>query len=157
MPKTTDVLPIGEVARRSGVAPSALRFYEEVGLIASERTGGGHRTYPRHVLRRIAVIRIAQRLGLTLQEIATALEQLPADRAPTKAQWAAMSRLWRGRLDERISALEALRDDLAGCIGCGCLSLRTCRLYNPDDVAAGRGEGARYLLGDDPEDVSPAL
>jgi MerR family redox-sensitive transcriptional activator SoxR len=157
MPRTTDLLPIGEVSRRSGVAASALRFYEEIGLIASERTGAGHRAYPRFVLRRIAVIRIAQRLGLTLDEIAAALEGLPVDRAPTKAQWAAMSRHWRGRLEERISALEALRDDLAGCIGCGCLSLRTCQLYNPDDVASERGEGARYLLGDDPEDVSPLL
>jgi MerR family transcriptional regulator, redox-sensitive transcriptional activator SoxR len=153
----SDELPIGEVARRSGLAPSALRFYEDVGLVASERTTGGHRVYPRHVLRRLGVIRIAQRLGLSLDEIRDALDVLPPDRAPTKAEWSKLSRAWRVRLDERISTLEALRDELGGCIGCGCLSLRRCRLYNPDDVAAARGSGARYLLGDDPEEVSPGL
>jgi MerR family redox-sensitive transcriptional activator SoxR len=153
----SDRLSIGEIARRSGLAPSALRFYEDVGLVESERTAGGHRVYPRHVLRRLAVIRIAQRLGLALDEIRAALSILPVDRAPTKAEWAVMSRTWRARLDDRIRALEALRDELGGCIGCGCLSLRRCRLYNPDDVAAARGESARYLLGDDPDDVSPLL
>jgi MerR family redox-sensitive transcriptional activator SoxR len=156
-PSASDELSIGEVARRSGLAPSALRFYEDVGLVASERTAGGHRVYPRHVLRRLGVIRIAQRLGLSLDEIRDALEVLPPERAPTKAEWSKMSRAWRRRLDERISTLEALRDQLGSCIGCGCLSLRRCRLYNPDDVAAARGEGARYLLGDDPEEVSPRL
>jgi MerR family transcriptional regulator, redox-sensitive transcriptional activator SoxR len=156
-PSASDELSIGEVARRSGLAPSALRFYEDVGLVASERTAGGHRVYPRHVLRRLGVIRIAQRLGLSLDEIRDALDVLPPDRAPTKAEWSKMSRAWRVRLDERISTLEALRDELGGCIGCGCLSLRRCRLYNPDDVAAARGEGARYLLGDDPDEVSPGL
>jgi MerR family redox-sensitive transcriptional activator SoxR len=152
-----DVLSIGEVARRSGLAPSALRFYEDVGLVRSERTSGGHRVYARHVLRRLGVIRIAQRLGLSLEEIRSALAVLPADRAPTKAEWARMSRLWRRRLQDRIVALEALRDDLSSCIGCGCLSLQRCRLYNPDDVAASRGEGARYLLGDHADEVSPRL
>jgi MerR family transcriptional regulator, redox-sensitive transcriptional activator SoxR len=156
-PSATNELTIGEVARRSGLAPSALRFYQDVGLIASERTPGGHRVFRRHVLRRLGVIRIAQRLGLSLEEIRDALEVLPPDRAPTKAEWSRMSRAWRRRLDERISTLEALRDDLGSCIGCGCLSLQRCSLYNPDDVAASRGEGARYLLGDDPEVVSPRL
>jgi MerR family transcriptional regulator, redox-sensitive transcriptional activator SoxR len=153
----SDALSIGDVARRSGVAPSALRFYEDVGLLTSDRTSGGHRIYRRHVLRRLAVIRIAQRLGLSLDNIREALDVLPEERAPTKAQWSAMSRAWRRRLDERIGALEALRDDLAGCIGCGCLSLQRCRLYNPDDVAGARGDGPRYLIGDDPADVSPRL
>jgi MerR family redox-sensitive transcriptional activator SoxR len=150
-------LPIGDVARRSGLATSALRFYEDLGLIRSERTPGGHRVYPRHVLRRLGVIRIAQRLGLSLNEIRDALAVLPADRAPTKAEWARMSRHWRRRLEDRISSLRALRDDLTSCIGCGCLSLQRCRLYNPDDVAAVRGGGPRYLLGDDPEELSPRL
>jgi MerR family transcriptional regulator, redox-sensitive transcriptional activator SoxR len=152
-----DTLPIGEVAQRSGLAPSAIRFYESVGLVVAERTPGGHRAYPRHVLRRLAVIRIAQRLGLSLDEIRRALGVLPADRAPSAREWAKMSLGWRRRLDERISALEALRNELSGCIGCGCLSLQRCRLYNPDDVAATRGEGPRYLLGDDPSEVSPRL
>ena len=153
----SDALSIGDVARRSGVTPSALRFYGDLGLLTSDRTSGGHRVYRRHVLRRLAVIRIAQRLGLSLDEIREALDVLPDERAPTKAQWSSMSRAWRRRLDERIRALEALRDDLGGCIGCGCLSLQRCRLYNPDDVAATRGDGPRYLIGDDPVDVSPRL
>ncbi|HEY3264446.1 MAG TPA: redox-sensitive transcriptional activator SoxR [Actinomycetota bacterium] len=154
---SADLIAIGEVARRSGLAPSAIRFYEEVGLVASDRTPAGHRVYPRHVLRRLGVIRIAQRLGLSLEEIREALEVLPPGRAPTKAEWARMSRAWRSRLDERIWTLEALRDELGSCIGCGCLSLQRCKLYNPDDVAAARGAGARYLLGDDPAEVSPRL
>jgi MerR family transcriptional regulator, redox-sensitive transcriptional activator SoxR len=152
--RTTDMISIGEVARRSGVSASALRFYEEIGLVRSERTAGGHRVYPRHVLRRLSVIRIAQRLGLTLDEIRDALSVLPAERAPTRVEWERMSRTWRRGLDERIAALERLRNDLTGCIGCGCLSLQRCRLYNPDDVAAARGTGARYLLGDE-SDASP--
>lgn len=152
-----DLLPIGEVAARSDVATSALRFYESLGLIRAERTPGGQRLFPRHVLRRVAFIRIAQRLGLTLDEVARALETLPPDRAPTKAQWETLSRSWRRSLDERIARLEALRDDLTGCIGCGCLSLRRCTLYNPSDVASTRGPSARYLLGDDPAEVVPGL
>lgn len=155
--KSDDPLPIGEVAARSGVAPSALRFYESLGLIQTERTAGGHRLYPRYQLRRVAFIRVAQRLGLTLDEVAEALATLPPDRAPTKTQWARLSRSWRQRLDDRIARLEALRDDLSGCIGCGCLSLMRCRLYNPEDVASTRGPSARYLLGDDPDDVVPGL
>ena len=155
--KPEGLLPIGEVAARSGVAPSALRFYESLRLIRSERTAGNQRLYPRHELRRVSFIRIAQRLGLTLEEIGEALATLPPDRAPTKAQWAKLSRSWRTRLDDRIATLEGLRDDLTGCIGCGCLSLRTCRLYNPEDVASTRGSSARYLLGDEPEDLVPGL
>ena len=155
--KTQDLLTIGEVSERSGVAPSALRFYESLGLIRSVRSPGGHRMYPRHVLRRVAFIRIAQRMGLSLDRVAEALSILPPDRAPTKAQWASLSRSWRRELDERIALLEGLRDDLTGCIGCGCLSLQTCKLYNPGDVAATRGPSARYLLGDDPEDVVPGI
>ena len=154
---TDDLLTIGEVSARSGVSPSALRFYGSLGLIRSERSPGGHRLYPRHVLRRIAFIRIAQRMGLSLDRVAAALATLPPDRAPTKAQWASLSRAWRRELDERIALLEGLRDDLTGCIGCGCLSLQTCKLSNPDDVAATRGEGARYLLGDNPADLVPEL
>jgi MerR family transcriptional regulator, redox-sensitive transcriptional activator SoxR len=153
----TDLLPIGEVARRSGLAPSALRFYEEMRLVTSARTPGGHRVYRRDVLRRLGVIRVAQRLGLSLEEIGGALDVLPLDRAPTKAEWTKMSRAWRRRLDERIAALIALRDELGGCIGCGCLSLQRCRLYNPDDIAASRGDGARYLSGDVPAEVSPRM
>jgi MerR family redox-sensitive transcriptional activator SoxR len=146
-------IPIGELAERSGVATSALRFYESEGLIRSTRTRGNRRLYAKSVLRRVAFIRIAQRMGLTLDEIGNALAILPDDRAPTKREWARLSSSWRVRLDERIAALEGLRDDLTGCIGCGCLSLRSCTLYNPKDVAASRGAGPRYLLGDDPDAV----
>lgn len=145
-----DLLTIGEVARRSGVAPSALRFYETEGLIRSERSSGGQRRYRRQMLRRVAFIRIAQRLGLSLAEIRDALATLPPDRAPTAADWSRLSRAWRPRLDEQIRLLERLRDDLDSCIGCGCLSLRSCRLSNPDDRAAALGAGPRYLLGDSP-------
>ena len=157
MVRSTDLLTIGEVAARSDVATSTLRFYESLGLIRSERTGGGHRVYPRHVLRRVAFIRIAQRMGMSLHEVAAALATLPPDRAPTKAQWAKLSRSWRGELDERIGTLERLRDELTSCIGCGCLSLQTCGLYNPQDIASTRGASARYLLGDDPADLVPGL
>jgi MerR family transcriptional regulator, redox-sensitive transcriptional activator SoxR len=152
--RSSDLIAIGEVAERSGVAPSAIRFYETIGLLRSERTSGNHRVYPRYVLRRIAFIRVAQRVGLTLEEIAMALAMLPADRAPTKAEWRRISRSWRGRIDERIEMLASLRDDLTSCIGCGCLSLGSCRLSNPQDAAAARGTGPRYLLGDDPDDVT---
>jgi MerR family redox-sensitive transcriptional activator SoxR len=144
-----DLLSIGVVAARSGLAPSAIRFYEAEGLIRAERTDSGRRAFRRHVLRRLAFISSAQRVGLTLKEIADALATLPPDRAPTKAQWAKLSRTWRRGLDERIADLEALRDDLTSCIGCGCLSLATCRLYNPEDAASVNGSGPRFLLGDD--------
>jgi MerR family redox-sensitive transcriptional activator SoxR len=139
------LLTIGEVSARSGVAPSALRFYEEHGLITSERTSGNQRRFRRHALRRLAFIRSAQRVGLSLDEIAEALATLPEGRTPTKADWARLSRGWRPRIEAQIERLERLRDKLDGCIGCGCLSLRTCALQNPDDVVAERGPGAVYL------------
>lgn len=145
-----DVLSIGELAARSGVAVSALRYYEQVGLLTSTRTAGGQRRYARSALRRIAVVQAAQRVGLTLAEVRAAMADLPADRAPTAREWARLSRSWRPRLDARIAELERVRDDLDGCIGCGCLSLQRCRLYNPQDVAAEAGAGARWLLGDEP-------
>ncbi len=148
-----DRLTIGEVAARSGLAPSAIRFYEAEGLIRAERTPSDRRVFARHVLRRLAFISSAQRVGLTLREAAEALASLPPDRAPTKAQWAQVSRRWRHDLDRRIADLEALRDDLTSCIGCGCLSLQTCRLFNTEDAAASHGSGPRYLLGDDPAEV----
>lgn len=141
-------LSIGEVAERTGVAVSTLRFYEAEGLVSAERTGGGQRRYPRSVLRRLAFVRIAQRVGLSLDEIRQALAVLPDGRTPTKADWARLSEAWRPALDEQIAVLERLRDQLSSCIGCGCLSLRACALYNPDDRAARLGAGPRYLLGD---------
>ena len=141
----TEDLPIGEVSRRSGIASSALRFYESRGLITSVRSAGGQRRYPRSVLRRLAFIRAARNVGLTLDEIADALAALPAGRPPTRADWARLSRSWRARLDEQIDGLLALRDGLTSCIGCGCLSLRHCALANPGDVAGRAGPGARYL------------
>jgi MerR family redox-sensitive transcriptional activator SoxR len=140
-----DLLAIGEVAGRSGMAPSALRYYEDQGLIAATRTPGGARRYPRSVLRRLAVIRAARNVGLSLAEIRAALESLPPDRPPTVADWATLSSGWRDRLDEQIAALTQLRDGLTSCIGCGCLSLERCALSNPGDVAAGDGSGARWL------------
>lgn len=145
-----DLLTIGEVASRAGVATSALRFYEAEGLIHSDRAASGHRRFHREALRRVAFIRVAQRVGLTLEEIRAALATLPDGRTPTAADWERLSKRWRSRLDEEIAALERVRDQLSSCIGCGCLSLRTCQLYNPADVAAGRGAGPRYLLGDRP-------
>jgi MerR family redox-sensitive transcriptional activator SoxR len=138
-------LTIGELSARSGVARSALRYYERLGLIRAGRTGGNQRRYERAALRRVAFIRIAQQLGVTLEEIRAALDELPDSRTPTRADWARLSKLWRGRLDERIRLLSKLRDDLTGCIGCGCLSLQRCRLYNPDDTLAAEGPGARLL------------
>jgi MerR family redox-sensitive transcriptional activator SoxR len=141
-------LTIGEVAERSGVATSALRFYEERGLIASERTPAGHRRYPRAVIRRVAFIVFAQRVGLTLGEVAEALARLPSDRVPERADWDRLSRSWRARIDERIAELERLKGGLTECIGCGCLSLDRCRLANPGDRAGGLGPGPRYWMGD---------
>lgn len=143
-------LAIGEVAERTGVASSALRYYEKEGLIGAVRTEGGQRRYHREILRRVAFIRIAQRVGLTLDDIRDALASLPEERTPTKADWARLSHSWRPHLDEQIAVLERLRDKLTDCIGCGCLSLRACGLYNPDDAAAAYGSGPRYLLGDKP-------
>ena len=143
-----DLLTIGEVARRSGVAASALRFYEDRGLITSERAGSGHRRYPRAVLRRIAFIVFAQRVGLGLGEIAQELAKLPSDTTPTGRDWARLSSLWRARIEERIEELQRLRSSLTECIGCGCLSLDRCRFANPGDRAARRGAGPRYWMGD---------
>ena len=140
-----DLLTIGEVAARSGFATSALRYYEREGLLEASRTSGGQRRYPRSVLRRLAFVRAASNVGLSLDEVRTALATLPAGRAPTKADWQRLSNGWRRRLDEQIAALQDLRDGLTGCIGCGCLSLRTCALSNPQDAAAAQGPGARYL------------
>jgi MerR family transcriptional regulator, redox-sensitive transcriptional activator SoxR len=143
-------LTIGEVARRSGVAASALRFYEERGLIESERAGSGHRRFPRSVLRRIAFIVFAQRVGLTLEEIGSELAKLPPDRAPTKRDWSRLSATWSTRIDDRIAELERLKMGLTECIGCGCLSLERCQMANPDDRAAQRGPGPRFWIGDRP-------
>jgi MerR family redox-sensitive transcriptional activator SoxR len=145
-----DLIPIGEVARRSGVASSALRFYEQRGLISSEREGLGHRRYPRAVLRRIAFIVFAQRLGLTLEEIAAELAKLPPHAVPTRRDWSRLSATWRSRIDERIVELERLKLGLTECIGCGCLSLDRCQLANQGDRAAALGPGARYWIGDRP-------
>ena len=151
MPALPTELTIGELAQRSGVATSALRFYESRGLISSTRTGGRQRRFARPTLRRVAFIRAAQRVGLSLDEITTALRALPERRTPTKEDWAVLSRSWQGLLRSRIEELETLQTRLTSCIGCGCLSLKTCRLLNTDDRAAARGDGARYLLGDSPD------
>jgi len=136
-------LSVGEVARRSGVAVSALHFYERKGLIRSLRTAGNQRRFGREVLRRLAVIRVAQRVGLPLEAVANAFAALPENKTPTRAEWAKMSALWRGELDQRIEELLLLRDQLTDCIGCGCLSLKRCRLANPGDALAEHGDGAQ--------------
>ncbi|MBV8835649.1 MAG: redox-sensitive transcriptional activator SoxR [Alphaproteobacteria bacterium] len=141
------VLTIGEVAKRSGVAASALRFYEERGLITSVRAGSGHRRYPRAVLRRIAFVVFAQKIGLGLDEIGAELAKLPADRVPARQDWARLSGAWTRRIDARIAELERLRAGLTQCIGCGCLSIDKCSLTNPADRAGRRGSGPRYWLG----------
>jgi len=144
----SNLLAIGDVARRSGVASSALRFYEQRGLISSERAGSGHRRYPRPVLRRIAFIVFAQRIGQTLEEIGAELAKLPPHQAPTRRDWSQLSAKWTSRIDERIDELERLKLGLTECIGCGCLSLDRCKLANPDDRAARFGPGPRYWIGD---------
>ena len=146
----SELLTISEVSRRSGVASSALRFYEERGLITSERAGSGHRRYPRPVLRRIAFIVFAQRIGLTLEEIGGELAKLPENRVPDRSDWAKLSSSWSARIEERIDELERLKLGLTECIGCGCLSLDRCKLSNPEDRAARRGPGPRYWIGDRP-------
>ena len=140
-----DQLTIGELAERSGVAPSALRYYEAQGLITATRTSGNQRRYERAMLRRIAFIRSAQRVGLSLEEITEALRTLPGGRTPTTADWTRLSQAWRGRINEQIERLERLREKLDSFIGCGCLSLQRCALSNPDDVARSRRPGAVYL------------
>jgi MerR family redox-sensitive transcriptional activator SoxR len=141
-------LTIGDVAQRAGVAQSTLRYYEHELLVESTRSPGGQRRYHRDVLRRIAFIRAAQHVGLSLEEIKQALASLPSSRTPTAADWKRLSQSWRPRLDRRIAELERLRDRLDSCIGCGCLSLRVCQLSNPDDVAASLGSGPQWLLGE---------
>jgi MerR family redox-sensitive transcriptional activator SoxR len=140
-----DALSVGQVAERSGVAVSALHFYERHGLITSERTAGNQRRYARHTLRRVAFIRASHHVGISLADIRAALAQLPHGRTPTPADWARVSTAWRGELDDRIAELEALRDNLDGCIACGCLSLKTCQLANPRDILGREGPGARRL------------
>lgn len=144
-----ELLTIGAVSERTGVAHSALRFYEAQGLIHATRSDGGQRRFPRDILRRVSFIRIAQQVGLSLEEIRSALSSLPENRTPNKHDWERLSTSWAPRLDAQIALLERLRDRLTGCIGCGCLSLRLCRLVNPDDEAAERGPGPRYILDDE--------
>lgn len=148
--ESSNLISIGELAIRSGMAASALRFYESRGLISSVRNSSQRRHFAREVLRRVAFIKAAQTAGLTLEEIENTLASLPNQRTPTKQDWEKLSRSWQGLIQNRIDALTALRDQLTSCIGCGCLSLKSCALYNPDDVAKTRGNGARYLLGDKP-------
>ena len=147
-------ITIGELAQRTGVATSALRFYEARGMIRSERTEGNQRRFNRSVIRRVSVIRAAQACGLSLDEIAAALVTLPGDRVPLKRDWERMSAAWQRQLEDRIAGLQALREDLTSCIGCGCLSLQKCNLFNRQDAAARLGSGPRYLLGDDPTEVA---
>jgi MerR family redox-sensitive transcriptional activator SoxR len=142
-------LSIGALSERTGVATSALRFYEAEGLIRATRSSGGQRRFARETIRRVSFIRIAQQVGLSLDEIRAALASLPQNRTPSAKDWERLATSWRPRLDHQIAMLERLRDRLHGCIGCGCLSLRFCRLLNPDDQAAARGPGPRYILDDD--------
>jgi MerR family redox-sensitive transcriptional activator SoxR len=143
--QSRDLLTVGEVARRSGFAASAIRFYDKEGLITATRTSGGQRRFERNMLRRLAFIRAARNVGLTLEEIAAALDTLPEGRTPTRADWGRLSIQWRARLDDQIAGLMALRDSLDSCIGCGCLSLKRCAISNPSDSAAPAGPGAVYL------------
>lgn len=146
-------LTVGELAKRTGVATSALRFYETRGLLHSERNDAGHRRYPRFVARRVAFIVFAQRVGLTLEEIRCELDKLPEDRVPDREDWGRLSRSWSERIDARIEELKRLKVGLTGCIGCGCLSLESCAILNPDDRVSSQGPGPRYWLGDErPED-----
>jgi MerR family transcriptional regulator, redox-sensitive transcriptional activator SoxR len=147
-------LTVSQVAARAGVSPSALRFYERQGLIESERTAGNQRRYHRDVLRRLAFIHVAQRVGLSLDAIGEALRSLPAGRTPNQRDWERLSSRWRAELDERVRLLTALRDELSECIGCGCLTMHRCRLYNPEDGARRFGSGPRYLLGDSPDSIA---
>ena len=144
----SDLLTVGEIASRCGIAPSAVRYYDAEGLIASIRSDGGQRRFRRETIRRVAFIGAARRVGRSLAEIREALDELPQSRTPSQDDWAAIASAWRHRLDERIDELVALRDQLDSCIGCGCLSLDRCGIYNPDDRAARLGAGPRYLLGD---------
>lgn len=139
------LLPIGEVARRAGVTVATLRYYEQRGLVTATRTGGNQRRYPRWVLRRLAFVAAAQRVGLDLDQVKAALDSLPADRAPSQQDWARLAQPWRRQVAERVRELQALQDTLDGCLGCGCLSLTRCALFNAADEAAGEGPGSRWL------------
>lgn len=156
MPSNDAWISIGALAKRAGVAASALRFYEDKGLIRGTRSAGNQRCYPKETLRRVAFIRIAQSVGLRLDDIQAALATLPEQRTPTPADWAQLSRHWRPLIEARIASLAALRDQLDDCIGCGCLSLKSCKLYNPSDMAAQWGQGPRFLLGDRPGVARPS-
>ncbi|WP_026357245.1 redox-sensitive transcriptional activator SoxR [Mycobacterium sp. 141] len=142
----TELLTVGEVAQRAGMATSAVRFYEQQGLITSTRTSGNQRRYPRHVLRRISIIQAAQRFGVTLAEVAAVLSDLPDNRMPSKSDWTGISRRWHAQLEARRREIEHLESELTGCIGCGCLSLATCRIVNPDDALSRNGPGPRRLI-----------
>ncbi len=144
----SELMAIGDLARRTGLSVSAIRFYEERGLVSALRSAGGQRRFLRSEIRRLSFIRIAQQLGFSIEEIAAQLAALPQGRTPTKADWTRISRAFRRVLDERMRMIERMRERLDGCIGCGCLSLRTCALYNPNDRLRARGPGARLLLGD---------
>ncbi len=147
-------LTIGALSERTGVAASALRFYEAQGLIQADRSGGGQRRYARDTLRRVSFVRIAQQVGLSLDEVRAALSSLPQGRTPTPRDWERLSISWRPRIEAQIAMLERLRDRLSGCIGCGCLSLKVCRLANPDDGAAALGPGPRWILGDEDQEAT---
>ena len=144
-----DVVTIGAMSERTGVSHSALRFYEAEGLVHSTRSDGGQRRYTRDILRRVSFIRVAQQVGLSLEEIGDALASLPENRTPNQRDWERLSKSWRPRIDGQIAVLERLRDRLTGCIGCGCLSMKACRLLNPGDEVAARGPGPRYVLDDE--------
>ncbi|MFD8482509.1 redox-sensitive transcriptional activator SoxR [Kitasatospora sp. NPDC059673] len=150
-PSRHDRLTIGQLAERSGLATSALRYYESLGLIHAERTSGNQRRYPRSALRRIAFVRAAQQVGLSLEEVRTALARLPENRTPTPRDWHTVAATWQHRIDRQIAELQLMKAKLTGCIGCGCLSMSRCALYNADDRAGAAGPGARYLLTRDPD------
>ncbi len=141
----TEWLSIGELSRRSGVAVSALRYYEQLGLIAAERTAGNQRRYPRHMLRRVSLVTVAKHLGIPLADVQHALSTVPLDRVPSQSEWQRASRVWKATLEERRKSIERLERELTGCIGCGCLSLRSCALLNPEDALGAEGPGARRL------------
>ncbi len=151
----TDPLTIGELADRTGLSVSAIRFYEERGLLHPGRNAGGQRRFLRADIRRLSFVLVAQEFGFSIAEIAEQLKRLPEGRAPTKADWTRISREFRSHLDRRIERMTALRDKLDSCIGCGCLSMKTCQLYNSGDAAASKGRGPRYLLGDQPLKTEP--
>ncbi|GAB2205099.1 redox-sensitive transcriptional activator SoxR [Roseibium sp. ROS1] len=149
--KGTDLLTIGDLSERTGLSVSAIRFYEEKGLVHPSRNAGGQRRFLRADIRRLSFVLVAQEFGFSIAEIAAQLQRLPEGRAPTKADWTRISRDFRSHLDRKIERMTALRNKLDGCIGCGCLSMKTCQLYNAGDAAASKGRGPRYLLGDRPD------